>query len=279
MSQFIKYLKIAFSVVVWAAIFAYLVWAGKTCTRAVRDRRVREVVVVVRDSARARIITPDMVRLWMQTAGIDLRNASVTEVNTAGIRDLVLGHLFVDDARVYTDLDGRVTISLTQRRPVARVDLDNGYEFYITADGYILPLQSHEVIYVPVVTGSFSLPFERGFVGRLTDPGKSEKNLRDYYLFTLKLINFVNVIEASDFWRSEVVQIVVDGSPQQAGKEPKVEIVPRSGNLIVALGTLDDVAAKLDRLSAFYTGGLRYEGWDSYRRISVEYNGQVVATK
>jgi len=274
-----RFLNNVLSILVWVALLTYLIWAGRMCSHQMHDQGVRDVKVVVRDSAASRIITPGMVRLWLAQSGIDLRNSAVDEVNTAHIRDLVLGHLFVADAKVFSDLGGRITISLTQRKPIARVNTDNGYGFYITSDRYILPLQSHEVVYVPVITGNFTLPFDQKYVGPLKEPGAGEKNLRDYYLFTLKLINFVGIIEASDFWRSEVEQIVVDGQGQADSQEPKVEIVPRSGDHIVSLGTLDDIPAKLDRLLAFYRNGLRYEGWGSYKTVSVEYDGQVVCTK
>ena len=271
-----RVLNIIFSVVVWAALFVYLMWSGQMCSRRMNDQRIREVKVVVRDSATCRIVTSDMVRQWLDQEGINLRNATAVKVNTRHIRDLLLGHLFVADVRVFTDLGGRLTISLAQRKPIARVNTDNGYNFYITSDRYILPMQSHEVVYVPVITGNFTPPFERGYVGALPDP-KDKREQKSVFIH--KLIDFVETVDDSDFWRSEIVQTVVDGSAQTAGKEPKVEIVPRSGNHIVSLGTLDDIPEKLDRLLAFYRGGLRYEGWDSYSRVSVEFSGQVVCTK
>ena len=43
--------------------------------------------------------------------------------------------------------------------------------------------------------------------------------------------------------------------------------------------TVDNVEEKLDKLLTFYENGLRNIGWESFRRISVEYKGQVVCTK
>ena len=92
----------------------------------------------------------------------------------------------------------------------------------------------------------------------------------------MKLINFVKYIEQDSFWRAEIVQIVA--STMSSG-DLRLELIPRSGNYTVSFGTVDDVEEKLDKLLTFYENGLRNIGWDSFRRISVEYKGQVVCTK
>jgi microsomal dipeptidase-like Zn-dependent dipeptidase len=103
-----------------------------------------------------------------------------------------------------------------------------------------------------------------------------QKKLLKRYEDFLKLINFVKYIEEDSFWRAEIVQIVA--STMSSG-DLRLELIPRSGNHTVSFGTVDDVEEKLDKLLTFYENGLRNIGWDNFRRISVEYKGQVVCTK
>lgn len=65
-------------------------------------------------------------------------------------------------------MDGRLNVELTQRRPVVRFNTQNGYNFYVTDDGYVLPQQRYFVVYVPVVTGYVPFPFKPDYVGRST---------------------------------------------------------------------------------------------------------------
>ena len=105
---------------------------------------------------------------------------------------------------------------------------------------------------------------------------EKQKKLQKRYEDFLKLINCVKYIEQDSFWRAEIVQIVA--STMSSG-DLCLELIPRSGNHTVSFGTVDDVEEKLDKLLTFYENGLRNIGWDNFRRISVEYKGQVVCTK
>ena len=105
---------------------------------------------------------------------------------------------------------------------------------------------------------------------------EKQKKLRKSYEDFLKLLNFVVLVEKDDFWRSEIVQIVVAKGPDGA---PEIELVPRTGSHTVIFGSPDDAEEKLAKLLTFYRRGLRNIGWEEYRTINVKYKEQVVCTK
>ncbi len=276
--------RTAGSIAVWAALAVYLVWAARQCTSRERDTPARGVEVTVRDSARMAVITPGMVKAWIAAENLIPANCAASEIPLGKIERLVSSRGFVKDARVYMDMDGVVHISLSQRRPVMRFNTASGYNFYITDDGYVLPLQPHAPMWLPIITGNYVPPFERGYVGALNKaPGADEKKLAENYRFLYNLINFVGFIRDDSFWSAQVEQVNVNcppGSDQGIGiYDPQVEIIPRAGNHVVMLGGLDGYREKLDKLMKFYRGGLRYEGWDTYRYINLKYKNQIVCTK
>lgn len=277
-------LSITVNILVWVALVSYLVVATQHCKRQKKGRVVTRIEVTVKDSARQRIITPLMVKGWLATQGYKITGQDIALINTAEIERMVESRGFVKDASVYIDINGTLSIELTQRSPIARVNTANGYNFYITDDGYVLPLQSHYVLYVPIITGSFEPPFDRSFVGNWeSTDGQTKKKSSKNYLFFYKLINFVRLIGDNDFWRSQIVQINIVPSASYSSDnlwhEPQVEIVPRAGNHIVMMGTLEDSQQKLDKLLLFYRNALGYEGWDEQRYINLKYKNQVVCTK
>ena len=86
----------------------------------------------------------------------------------------------------------------------------------------------------------------------------------------------LRTMDAQPFWNGFIDQIEVDD-------ENGVSFRPRLGDLVVELGPAEHVASNLDhrlaKLQACYTaliqrGDLRY-----YRRISLQYEGQLVASK
>lgn len=275
-----KLLDIAASVAVWVAIAAYLIWAGRTAAVRKRDLMAAGVEVVVKDSARMKVITPGMVRAWIAAEGLIPANSAASEIPADKIARLVRSRGFVRDAVVYTDLRGVTHVELSQRHPVVRFCTWSGYNCYITDDGWVLPAQPHEAMWLPVITGDYMPPFDRAYAGPLK---KDEKNYTEKEVFLRKLINFVQFINQDDFWSACIEQINVverSGGSQGIGVyDPKVEIVPRAGNHLVVLGSLDDFRGKLSKLLSFYREGLRYEGWDTYKIINLEFEGQVVCSQ
>lgn len=104
---------------------------------------------------------------------------------------------------------------------------------------------------------------------------KLEKNYEDFG----KLITFVERLEKDDFWRAEIVQIIVSST---AAGELDVQLIPRSGDFVIlfgAVGSQRDNDEKLARLMTFYKKGLGRTGWDKFKTVNVKYKGQVVCAK
>ncbi len=111
---------------------------------------------------------------------------------------------------------------------------------------------------------------------RQNDCRERQKKLVKSYEDFVKLLNFVEKVENDDFWRSELVQIVVRTAHSGS---PELELVPRSGRHIILFGRLENIDRKFDKLLCFYRKGLSRTGWDRYRYIDVRYHNQVVCRK
>lgn len=276
-----RFLQITLQVLIWAAILAYLVFAARYCREQQQAGTLATVDIAVRDYDRMQVVSPQTVRRWLQNEGIGLEGTPLEQVNTQHIIETIGAHPFVKDVTAYTQQSGTLHIVVGQRRPVMRVARGDGNDFYISDDRWILPTGTDSPQYVPVVTGEFGLPFEPGWYGALDEvPTEDQKKLNQNYTFLLKLINFVKLVSEDPFWSAELVQIDVKQTPgAPEWREPEIELVPRTGNHIVALGTLDSAREKLDKLALFYRNVLDYEGWDLYSRIEIGYRDQVVCRK
>lgn len=265
-------LKIGLNVALWVALAAYLVLAAGYCSRRSADRLCTGLNITVRDSAKLGFVTEESVRQILVGEGMRLTGAPLDSINLLAVEEAIASRPYIERARVYSSMDGKLNIEVDQRTPVARVQTENGYRFYLTADGYVLPLRNSAFVDVPIVSGVPQLPFGTEFAGKIPEETGVEKKSSENTRFLWNLINFVTFLQKDAFWGGQVVQINVT-----AGNE--VELVPRVGNGIVLLGTLDDYPAKLDKLFKFYTRGLNYEGWDRYAVINLRYKGQVICTK
>ncbi len=77
-------------------------------------------------------------------------------------------------------------------------------------------------------------------------------------------------IHSDDFWKAQVSQI--DITPTG------FEMIPTVGDHIVALGKEGEWKKKFDRLFSFYKQVWTKVGFESYEKVDVQFNGQVVAT-
>lgn len=286
-------MRFAMHLLLWGCIIGYVCVAASYCGRKRDTLLCKGVRVTVRDSLERGFVTAAMVRGWFIKEGMKFRDEELYSINTAGVKKFVAGRGFVKDVNVYTSSDGYVNITLSQREPEMRVQRSAGESFYVADDGFILPVQKHFTVYVPVVTGDFPLPFPDGYVGYLEESvPEGQKKLSKSYLFLYKLINFVKFVNSDPFWRDQIVQINVAGEgpgmtgggteapePFSEGLDYQVEIVPRAGEHVIMLGSLDGFKMKLDKLNSFYRNGLRYVGWDSVGYINLRYEGQVVCTR
>ena len=273
--------RIAINLGSWIAITAYLVVASRYCSSRRDETLCNRIQVTVKDSARQAIITPAMVRLWIENGPTPVRNQPVRSVDTRAIERDIRSRGFVREARVYTEATGRLVVELSQRRPVARINTANGYNCYLTDDGYVLPLQRHFVVYVPIITGNFEPPFARDYVGSVGElPAETKKKLAKNYLFFSKLISFVKFLGEDSFWNAQIEQInVVPALQGSVSQDYNVELTPRAGDHTILLGELDEYHDKLGKLLGFYRNGLEYEGWHTYRYIDLRFRGQVICRK
>lgn len=109
-----------------------------------RDLRVRIVAV------RGNRVVPaaDVVKLasiW--------KDQKLFDVDLAGAQQRVLANPYIGAASVTRDVPDRITITVTERVPIAAVALDN--ILYLDAEGHVLPaVRSEQTFDLPVLTGA-----------------------------------------------------------------------------------------------------------------------------
>jgi cell division protein FtsQ len=89
--------------------------------------------------------------------------------------------------------------------------------------------------------------------------------LRDIYFI-------VEYISDDDFWSAQIDQIFVD-------RDDEIDLIPRVGNHVIHLGTVENFEGKLRNLEAFYEEVLPEVGWNKYSIINLEFKDQIVCKK
>ena len=145
----------------WCVIIGYIV----TASIYSRDRRaeitVKELRVDIVDTSAIKTVSHAKVARWLREGGIDPVGQSVNEAATLTrtIEEYLAARPEVRHVSARTDLEGVLTVRIEQRTPLMRVRTENGYRFWFTTDGFILPDTGDIAAHVPVVTGNIPFPF------------------------------------------------------------------------------------------------------------------------
>ncbi len=199
-------------------------------------------------------------KLLKATVNGNIKGQSKSSFNLQKMEQLLEDNAWVKDAQLYFDNKNVLHVSVVERRPVARVFTTGSRSFYIDENGLMMPLSDRVSAKVPVFTG-FS--------------DKKKLGTSDSLLLT-DVQTTAQFIASDPFWMAQVAQIDIVACGPHCWD---FEMVPLVGNHIVRLGNGGDMKKKFERLMVFYEQVISKTGFDKYRTIDVQYEGQVVAAK
>ncbi|WP_338357639.1 hypothetical protein [Yeosuana marina] len=152
----------------------------------------------------------------------------------------------IKSAEVYVSVNGILKADVEQKTPIARVS--TAESFYIDDDGLYMPLSKNYTARVPIVTGYVK-----------------KNDLKN--VFTV-----ANKVKNDDFLMKNVVEI-----HQNSNKTICLKL--RQCDFLVQLGNLNFLDKKINNLKAFYQKGLKEKTLNSYSKVNLQFDNQVVCTK
>lgn len=238
-----KTLKIAAA----AALAVYLVVAYGFTSQIDSMRVCRGMRVEVVDSLRggfvkASELEAELGPLFTEAAGRRIADISLDEIER---RLEAVDKIESVNATVMTD--DSIIVTVTPLIPVMRV-YDRDKSYYINRDGKRIVCDARYSSDVPVVRGNFAAD----------DPAR--------------YIELVTTIESRPLWR-ELISLIDVASPDN------VYLIPDIRGQVIAVGSPDGIAGKLDRVEEFYRKVMPCKGWNHYDTLSVKWDGQLVASR
>lgn len=198
----------------------------------------------------------DVEKLLMKATGSNIKGMPVSSFKLHELEEMLEHNTWINEAELYFDNRDVLHISVTEKTPVARLFTTNGHSFYIDSAGQTIPLSDKLSARVTVITSV---------------PAKKKMNVRDS-AFAAEITSVANFVSSHPFWSAQVAQI--DITPDRT-----FEMIPVVGNHLVRLGKGDNIESKFNRVMIFYKEVLRHTGFEKYKMIDVQYEGQVVASR
>ena len=239
-----KYVLITFFTTLVLGYLAFSIWyfSGRG-----KDSVCRKLEIVMTESNGHQLVTETEVAQILEENSLNPIGKSIKNIHTESIEETLHKNPMIKVAECYKTPTGIVHIRISQRCPKFRVV---GYgSYYIDTDRKVMPISKNYAAYVPVVSG-------RAYVSYMTT----------------KMFDFVTFLEDNTFWNAQIEQIFIRD-------DLKIELVPRVGEAIILLGTLDNYQSKLEKLRKLYVNGFNVVGWNKYKLIDLQYKDQVVCSK
>lgn len=235
-------------IIVSVVILGYLIFSIFAFTYRSHEQVCRGVFVEISDSASLRFISEREIIRLLDRENLNPVGSTMKNIRLDGLESLLRKQPRIKRAECFKTPNGKVGIVIMQREPVLRV-MTGGQGFYIDSDGEIMPVSNEYTAYVPIATGSISVNL-------------AKNGLYDFAMFLRK----------HKFWNAQVEQIYVDGNEE-------IELVPRVGDHVILLGSLENYEYKLEKLYSVYKNGFSRTGWNKYRTINLKFDNQVVCVK
>jgi cell division protein FtsQ len=173
-----------------------------------------------------------------------IENIPIREINIGMLEDTLESLIYVENAEVFSNLDGRLSIVVNQHKAIARIFNGNKHE-YLNSMGETMPLSRNHSAMVPFVTGKVKQP-----------------QLEYTHQLLMQATNdpfYEGIITGLDFSNEDIL------------------LFSALGNHKIIWGNTDNSDTKLKKLKIFYQSQEK-EDVANLKTINLMYKDQVVFT-
>lgn len=252
MAKATKILKIILVSLLFLGLTGYVVFAMIGMSKPDPDAKCTAVQLVVKKNPNANFINEKEVETMLRKANLYPKGKSMSSVSTKAIEDIIRDNDFIEKVECYKTSNNNLCINIEQRTPILFVIPEGSDGYFVDAKGNVMK-RTNYVANLITATGAIDKKFA-----------------------TTDLKELAHFIYSSEFWNSQVEQIYV---LHDRHNKPVVEIIPRVGDHVIYLGTVDNYEKKFDHLKKFYEKAMNSVGWNKYERIDLQYENQVICTK
>ncbi len=253
-------------ILLWMLAGAYLILVLAFVEKEYEGVICRGVDVRIHDSLEYGFLSAVQVKELVRGRKDALAGQPVTALNTQQMEEALREKRAVENAQVYTTVEGSLVVEVTQRKPVIRVfDRDNR-DFYLDSEGFVIPSTQGYAPRILLASGYIN--------GRYRDMNNvlEEEENNNSTMLMENLLEIAGIIDSDPFWSSQIVQVYVDGKGE-------FELIPRVGSHLIVFGSGEKARTKFFKLRTLYSEGFSREGWNQYEIINLKYDKQVICTK
>ncbi len=225
-----------------------------------KNRKVNKIVYQIEYQSEPLFPEKDLDKYVKDSCGI-LIGKLVNSVDLNKIEKKIAGYPYLKSVEVIANTRGNITIKAVQHKVIVRVFNAQNESFYISDNGYLVPLSSLPADRVLIANGEIYQHY------RNTHLLETQKNNILYSIW--KLASF---IEKDPFLKPQIGQIYIN-------LQKEIELVPTVGDHIIRFGRINNMEEKFENLKNIYTKGFKITGWNKYAAVNLKFGNQIPCEK
>ncbi len=186
-----------------------------------------------------------------------LEGTPIAKINLRAFETVLEKNSWISNAEMYFDNQQLLQVKLLERQPIARVFVNGGNSFYVDSTALRLPLSDKISARVPVFS---NFPSNKSVLAR------PDSSLLE------GIVKLASFIRTDSFWMAQVAQVEITG-------DSKFELVPLVGDQLILLGDAEQLDKKFGKLKAFYEQALLQQGLNTYEKLDLRFDKQIVAVR
>lgn len=220
------------------------------------EKAYRKIVINIENQYENYFVNENDVMHLISEGGTEkILGSGYESLSLKKLENRIKTHKFVNRTEVFKDFKGNLFVNITQNKPIARIVRQYSPHAYIGSEGQILPVSERFTARVPLVSGPYADKLVKQDL-TTTDEGKA----------VFELLRF---IEEDPFWRAQIAQLEIDA-------RGNIVMYPQVTKQLIEFGKAEQLEEKFRKLKIFYTKILPSKGWNSYRKVNVKYQDQII---
>ncbi len=221
----------------------------------VPKRQCKRVEVVPHTQNESVVLDQQDVERMLADAGIETVGKKIKEVDLPAINKMLKENPYVKEINFVHFAGDRLVIDYTLRDIILHVFTNDGTQYFVDADGVLVPFTDKVKDYLFIANGSIYQHYKKG--------AQATKEL-------VPVVGLANLLRADDFYSKQFRQIYRNNHGQ-------LELVATLGNQVILFGNMENADEKLDNLKQVYANGLPRKGYDKYALLDVRFKNRVIA--
>ena len=205
-------------------------------------------------------ITQDDIYQMIEGTSIKTIGTPLKDIDLEQIATILQQNPYIKTVNEVRFSTTKLRIVVTLKNILLHVYTQDGHQYFVDEDGYMLPFSLAIKENVPIANG------------KITDAFVEGKNVKENPSNLHRVFKIAAYMHDNDFYRAQFRQLYVM-------KNNEIMLIPTVGRHKVIFGTDKNMEEKLFNLQQTYQQGLAYMGMDQYSTLDVRYKNRVIAKK